>query len=120
MTGKFFKTALLWGFILWLFGYIMGIAFYAFLPASMIGWVIMPFGIIATIWVLYKKIELANYKQYVMLAFVWLVIAVFCDYFLLVKLFNPVDGYYKLDVYVYYFLTFILPLYVGYLKTTKK
>jgi hypothetical protein len=39
------------------------------------------------------------------------------DYFLLVKVFKPVDGYYKLDVYLYYVLTFILPLIVGWRKS---
>ena len=42
-----------------------------------------------------------------------MLIAVICDYFFLVKAFNPADGYYKLDVYLYYGLTFILPLAVG-------
>jgi hypothetical protein len=41
------------------------------------------------------------------------------DYFFIVKAFNPPDGYYKLDVYVYYLLTFIIPVAVGWWKTSK-
>ncbi len=41
------------------------------------------------------------------------------DYFFLVKMFKPADGYYKLDVYLYYVLTFILPLVVGWGKKDK-
>ena len=43
-------------------------------------------------------------------------IEVVLDYFLLVKVFNPAGGYYKLDVYLYYALTFILPPLVGWRK----
>ena len=41
------------------------------------------------------------------------------DYLLIVKVFSPPDGYYKLDVYLYYALTFIMPLVVGWLKASK-
>jgi glycine cleavage system pyridoxal-binding protein P len=43
---------------------------------------------------------------------VWLVIAVVADYLSLVKLLNP-PAYYKLDVYVYYASTFLIPFLVG-------
>jgi len=43
-------------------------------------------------------------------------IAVIFDYLFLVKMFKPTDGYYKLDVYLYYILTFLLPLIVGWRK----
>ena len=46
--------------------------------------------------------------------------AVVLDYFLIVKLFHPVDGYYKLDVYLYYVFTFALPIVVGLMKQPKK
>lgn len=48
-----------------------------------------------------------------MLAFGWTIIAIILDYFLLVKVFNPADGYYKFDVYLYYIFTFVLPLIAG-------
>lgn len=47
------------------------------------------------------------------LAVVWTVVAVVGDYFFIVKAFHPVDGYYKLDVYLYYAVTFCAPLAVG-------
>jgi hypothetical protein len=44
------------------------------------------------------------------------VIAIVFDYVFLVKVLNPADGYYKLDVYLYYVFTLILPLIIGWLK----
>jgi hypothetical protein len=44
------------------------------------------------------------------LAIVWTLIAIVFDYLFIVKALNPADGYYKLDVFLYYALTFILPL----------
>jgi hypothetical protein len=35
----------------------------------------------------------------------------------IVKAFNPPDGYYKADVYLYYALTFVAPLSVGWWRS---
>ena len=117
MTIKLLKTALIWGFVLWLIGYILGIVLFAILPPSIIGWVIMPIGILITLWILFKKVNFKTVQDYLVIGIVWTLIAIICDYFLLVKLFNPADGYYKLDVYIYYLVTFSLPVIVGWLKT---
>ncbi len=115
--NKFIKKVFIWGFLLWLAGYVLGIVLFPIIPASMIGWVIMPIGIFITLWVLRKKIKLESFNQYIILAVIWTAIAVVFDYLFLVKVFMPEDGYYKLDVYLYYFLTFFIPLLIGYRKT---
>ena len=48
---------------------------------------------------------------------VWLLIAVLGDFVFIVKAFSPADGYYKLDVYVYYALTLAIPLAAGWRRT---
>lgn len=116
MSRLLFKQVLGWGVTLWLIGYALGIILFAFVPVSVIGWIILPIGTVVTLWVLVKKIKSDSLKHYLMLAFAWTVIAVLFDYFFLVKAFNPADGYYKLDVYIYYALTFALPLLVGWRK----
>lgn len=110
MTKQFFRDAFAWGFTIWLIGYILGILLFAFVPTNIIGWVIMPFGILLTLWVLFIKIKGNGFYYFLKVAVVWTLLAVICDYLFLVLLFKPKDGYYKLDVFVYYFLTFILPL----------
>ena len=116
MTKQLLKDTLGWGFILWLIGYVLGIVLFAIVPPSLIGWVITPIGIAITLWVLLKKIKTTSFQHFVWLAISWTLIAIICDYFLLVKVFKPVGGYYKLDVYLYYILTFILPLIVGWYR----
>lgn len=116
MTTKTQKMAVIWGLVLWLFGYVLGIVLFKMVPPAMLGWVIMPFGIMFTLWVLMKKISLVNLKDYVILGIIWTIMAVVLDYFLLVKLFKPADGYYKLDVYMYYLLTLVIPIKVGWWK----
>lgn len=113
MTKQFAKDAIGWGSLLWFIGYVLGILLFFVVPPSMIGWVITPIGTVITLWVLLKKIKSNSFSYYVLLAIVWTLIAITFDYFFLVKLFKPEDGYYKLDVYVYYALTFTLPLIVG-------
>ena len=120
MTKQFYKDAFGWGFILWLIGYALGIVLFKAVPQNLLGWAIMPIGIVITLWVLFKKVKADSFKYYVQMAVVWFLIAVVFDYFFLVKMFNPADGYYKLDVYLYYALTFILPLAISWQKKAIK
>jgi len=113
---QLYKDVLGWGFILWFIGYALGIMLFAVVPLSVVGWIIMPIGTIITIWVLVKKVKADSFQYYALLAIIWTLIAIIFDYFFLVKLFKPVDGYYKLDVYLYYILTFVLPIIVGWRK----
>jgi hypothetical protein len=113
---QFYKDALGWGFILWLIGYALGIVLFAAVPPAMIGWIITPIGIVITLWVLFRKIKSNAFNYYLLLAIVWTLIAIVLDYVFIVKLFKPADGYYKLDVYLYYVSTFVLPLIAGWWK----
>ena len=116
---RIFLNTVLWGFLLWLFGYILGMIFFAFVPKNQIGWYISPLGIIATLWVLIKKIKRESFTCYIGLGVIWTLIAIVLDYLFLVKLFHSAD-YYKIDVYCYYLTTFTLPLVVGWYKYHKK
>jgi hypothetical protein len=107
---RIYIDALVWGFILWLIGYLLGMILFFVVPSDMIGWVILPIGIIITLWVLLKKINGDSFNYYLLLAIAWTLIAIVFDYLFIVKALKPVDGYYKLDVYLYYALAFILPL----------
>jgi hypothetical protein len=116
MNKQLLKDFLGWGLALWLIGYVLGIILFFLLPTSMIGWVIMPIGVIITFLVLLKKVKADSLQYYLILAVVWTAIAVVFDYLFIVKAFSPADGYYKLDVYLYYAITFISPLIVAWWK----
>jgi len=116
MNKQLLKDSLGWGFILWLIGYVLGFVFFFVLPTSLIGWAIMPIGLVITLWVLLKKLNSESFNYYLILAVIWTAIAVAFDYLFIVKTLKPADGYYKLDVYLYYTLTFISPLIVGWWK----
>ena len=120
MNKRLLKDALGWGIILWLIGYGLGIILFAFVPVDIIGWIIMPIGIVITLLVLFKKVRGDSCLYYVWLAVAWVLIAIVFDYLFLVKIFKPADGYYKLDVYLYYALTFALPLFAGWWKTVRR
>lgn len=108
-----------WGLGLWVIGYLLGILFFMIVPPELIGWAITPIGIAVTLWVLLKKVKRGPRSRYFLLACAWTGIAIVCDYFFIVRLFKPADGYYKLDVYLYYILTFFLPLLTS-LKLSQK
>lgn len=120
MNKQFLKDAVGWGFVLWFIGYVLGIVLFMMVPAALIGWIITPIGIAITLWVLLKKMKSASLPYFLKIGIAWMLIAIVFDYFFLVKLFQPEDGYYKLDVYFYYVLTFALPLLVGGFKSGAK
>lgn len=120
MNTRLLKDALLWGFLLWLIGYALGVALYFVVPAPLLGWVITPIGIFITLWILYKKVKQATMRGYLAVAVAWTIIAIVGDYLFVVKALHPADGYYKPDVYLYYTLTSLLPLLVGSRKTSAK
>ena len=113
---QFYGDTFGWGFVLWFIGYLLGILLFMFVPPSLLGWIIMPVGMLIALWVLIKKVKRESFRHYVHIAIVWTAIAIVFDYAFLVMLFKPADGYYKLDVYIYYVLTFILPIAVSWRK----
>ena len=119
MSKQLLNDSLGWGFVLWLIGYILGVFLVFVAPPSLIGWMIMPVGIIITLWILLRRVKANSLQYYAILALAWAAIAVVFDYLFIVKAFSPADGYYKLDVYLYYTLTFITPLVVGGWKTSR-
>lgn len=115
MNKKKLIDLLGWGLALWLIGYLLGILLFMFVPQGSIGWVIMPIGIVITLWVLFKKIKSNIPRYYIQIAIAWTLIAVLFDYLFIVKMLNS-PGYYKIDVYIYYLLTFFMPVAVGWYK----
>lgn len=107
--SSFLKIAA-WGIALWLAGYLLGILFFMIAPASLIGWFITPIGLALTIWVLTTKFRSELATNALWIGVIWMLLAIILDYFFLVQLFKPEDGYYKLDVYFYYGSTLLLPL----------
>lgn len=113
-------STLLWGFILWLIGYIAGMLLFFVVPKNYIGWIITPFATVLTVLVLIKKIKRPQLFCYVGLGVLWTIMAVGLDYLFIVKMLHTENIYYKPDVYLYYFLTLLLPILVGYWKYTHK
>jgi hypothetical protein len=120
MNKQLLKDALGWGVGLWFIGYALGMMLFALVPANLIGWIIMPIGTAIALWVAFKKVKGDTLRYYCLVALVWLLIAVLGDYLFIVKALKPADGYYKLDVYVYYALTFAIPLFAGWRRTLSR
>lgn len=99
-----------WGFVLWFMGYILGFVFYFAVPKSLIGWCIMPIGIVLTWWILLKRISEKHIYYYAWLGLCWSLMAIVLDYLGIVTLLKTGLSYYVFDVLLYYFLTATMPL----------
>ena len=104
------RQGLGWGVLLWLVGYLLGLILFPIVPTGQIGWYLMPIGFAFTCLVLWKWVRVDELGRAVVLGIVWCAVAILLDYSFIVKLLHPADGYYKLDVYLYYASTFLLPV----------
>lgn len=120
MNKQIARDALGWGFGLWLIGYALGMMLFAIVPVSLIGWIIMPIGTAIALWVALGKVNGDTLRHYCIVALAWTLIAVLGDYLFIVKVLKPADGYYKLDVFLYYALTLAIPLLAGGRKTLRR
>jgi hypothetical protein len=101
------------GILLWLIGYLVSIGLFFTPLAENMGWIITavftPVTIAITWW--WFRARDLPLTYYAMVGAVWTVIAVVFDYLFIVRLFQA--AYYETDVFVYYALTFLIPVGVG-------
>jgi len=119
VNKKVLKDLLGWGFLVWLIGYALGIMAFTVVPKNMIGIVVTPIGILVSLFILIRKIKSTEIKYYLYISVAWTLIAIISDYLFLVQAFKTGVVYYQTDVYVYYSVTFMLPLLVGWYKNRK-
>jgi hypothetical protein len=102
------------GFVIWLVGFVASIILWGFVSHDILGWVLFLIFIPLMLYLPYMRFRERKERlsYYLIVGLVWLLVAVVFDYIFIVKLFNSQD-YYKLDVFVYYAVTFLMPLIVG-------
>jgi hypothetical protein len=107
---------------LWLIGYLASLALY-FTPIweKVGGWILLIIFTpvtIAVAWWWFKQQEPYTLPYYAGDGIAWMLIAIVLDYLFIVRLFQA--AYYGTDVFVYYALTFLIPVGVGsYLNRTR-
>jgi hypothetical protein len=114
-------TAIL-GIGLWLIGYLASLVLFFTPFAGVMGWILIAIFTPVTIaiaWWWFSRKELLPLQYYAGVGVAWVLIAVVLDYLFIVQLFQAT--YYGPDVFVYYVLTFLIPVGVGlYLIRTQK
>ena len=97
----------------WLIGYFLSLVLFFSSFASIMGWIITavftPVSIVIT-WCWFRARDLPL-TYFIWVGLIWTVIAIVFDYLFIVQLFQT--AYYSLDVFVYYALTFLIPIGVG-------
>ena len=102
------------GILLWLIGYLASLGLFFSPLHGIMGWILLgictPVSVIITWW-WFRKRDLSLY-YYTFVGITWTVIAVIFDYLFIVLFFNAT--YYGADVYLYYLVTFLIPVIVGF------
>jgi hypothetical protein len=108
------------GILLWLIGYLASLALFFSPFAGIMGWVLIAIFTPVTIaitwwWFTGRDLSLSYYAG---VGIAWAAIAVVLDYLFIVLLFHT--AYYGPDVFVYYALTFLIPVGVGLIRLRRK
>jgi len=101
------------GILLWLLGYLASLLLFFSPFAGIMGWILLVVFTpvtIAVAWWWFRARDLAL-TYYAKVGAAWTAIAVVLDYLFIVLLFQAT--YYGFDVFVYYALTFLIPVGVG-------
>ncbi len=102
------------GTVLWLIGYLASLALFFSPFAGIMGWILLavftPLTVVIAWWWFRQRERLAM-QYYAGVGLAWMLIAIVSDYLFIVLLFQAV--YYGPDVFVYYALTFLIPVGVG-------
>lgn len=110
------------GAALWLIGYLASLVLFFSPCAGVMGWILIAFFTPVTIvivWWWFRKRERLPVQYYASVGVAWMLIAIVLDYLFIVLLFNA--HYYGIDVFVYYTVTFLIPVGVGlYLNRDRK
>jgi hypothetical protein len=108
------------GILLWLIGYLASLALFFSPFAGIMGWVLIAIFTPVTIaitwwWFTGRDLSLSYYAG---VGIAWTAVAVVLDYLFIVLLFHT--AYYGPDVFVYYALTFLIPVGVGLIRLRRK
>jgi hypothetical protein len=106
---------------LWLIGYLASLALFFSPFAGTMGWILIVIFTPVTIaitWWWFRQREHLPLQYYAGVGVTWVMIAVVLDFLFIVLLFRAT--YYGSDVFVYYALTFLIPVGVGlYLRRSR-
>jgi hypothetical protein len=110
------------GTALWFVGYLASLVLFFTPYAGIMGWILLavftPFTV-AIAWWWFRTREPLDLQYYAGVGVAWMLIAVVLDYLFIVLMFQA--AYYKPDVFLYYILTFLIPVGVGlYLIRTRR
>jgi hypothetical protein len=102
------------GLAFWLIGWILGIVLFMTPLAPIMGWILFVcltpvMAVVTYRWFSGRPLPLSYFAR---LAVAWTAIAVVFDYLFIVQLFHPA-AYYQPDVFVYYSVTFLVPIGIG-------
>jgi hypothetical protein len=102
------------GTALWLIGYLAALVLFFSPYAGVMGWILLAIFTpvtIAIVWWWFRKRERLPLPYYAGVGVAWVLIAIVLDYLFIVLLFHA--NYYGIDVFVYYAVTFLIPVGVG-------
>jgi hypothetical protein len=102
------------GVVFWLIGYLASLVLFFSPFAASMGWILLvvftPITLVITWWWFHKRGQLPL-QYYAGVGVTWVGIAIVLDYLFIVLLFQA--SYYGSDVFVYYIITFLIPVGVG-------
>jgi hypothetical protein len=111
---QWIKDTVCLGAVLWLIGYLTSLVLFFTPYAGIMGWILAAIFTPVTIaitWWWFRRRAVLSLRYYAGVGVAWMLIAVVFDYLFIVLLFQAT--YYGADVFLYYAVTFLIPVGVG-------
>jgi len=112
---QWIKDTAVLGTGLWLIGYLASLVLFFSPYAGIMGWILLVIFTpvtIAVTWWWFRQRKGLSLEYYAKVGISWVLIAIVFDYLFIVQLFQA--NYYAPDVFVYYLMTFLIPVGVGF------
>ncbi len=104
-----------YGLVLWVIGFALGMALFPFVDVSIMGWFIMPVVLIVALILavrMRRRRSAAPVSYFIGVGVVWVMVSLILDYLILVQAYNA-EGFYDTDIVIYYVGMFLIPIVVS-------
>lgn len=106
---------LVYGLVIWLVGFVLGMVLFPFVEISVMGWILMPVTLIVALFLsmrIRRKRSAAAVSTFIGVGLSWVALSLILDYAILVKGYSA-ENFYDVDIIIYYIGVLLIPIIVS-------
>lgn len=103
---------LIYGLVIWLVGFVLGMVLFPFVEISVMGWILMPVTLIVALLLslrIRRKRSAGAVSYFIGVGLSWVALSLILDYAILVKGYDA-ENFYDVDIIIYYVGVLLIPI----------